>query len=425
MDVLVVGGGGREHALVWSLANSKSVNNIYCTPGNAGIGLQAQCWNIPADNVDMLVATAVDRDVDLVVVGPEVPLTAGLADRLRADGVACFGPSKNAAILEGSKAFAKEFMGRHGIPTSAFKIFDELNPALNFVADSPWGYPLVVKADGLAAGKGVVICNDPDEADAAVRAAMLEQVFGNAGKRLVVEAFIRGVEATCMAICDGEKAVPLVVSQDHKAVYDGDKGPNTGGMGAYAPATHVLDEAGTEWVLKEVLQPTVDGMAAEGRAFQGVLYAGLMLTDQGTQVLEFNCRFGDPETQVVIPLLNEDLAVRLNGIANGDGGGGPIQWSGRHAACVVLAAPGYPGKSPLRLPIHGLEETMDDVLVFHAATAREGDQLVTNGGRVLSITGLGDSLDTALSNAYGAIEKISFEGMHYRSDIGRRGENKQ
>lgn len=425
MDVLVVGGGGREHALVWSLANSKSVNNIYCTPGNAGIGLQAQCWNIPADNVDMLVATAVDRDVDLVVVGPEVPLTAGLADRLRADGVACFGPSKNAAILEGSKAFAKEFMGRHGIPTSAFKIFDELKPALNFVADSPWGYPLVVKADGLAAGKGVVICNDPDEADAAVRAAMLEQVFGNAGKRLVVEAFIRGVEATCMAICDGEKAVPLVVSQDHKAVYDGDKGPNTGGMGAYAPATHVLDEAGTEWILKEVLQPTVDGMAAEGRAFQGVLYAGLMLTDQGTQVLEFNCRFGDPETQVVIPLLNEDLALRLNGIANGDGGGGPIQWSGRHAACVVLAAPGYPGKSPLRLPIHGLEETMDDVLVFHAATAREGDQLVTNGGRVLSITGLGDSLDTALSNAYGAIEKISFEGMHYRSDIGRRGENKQ
>ena len=425
MDVLVVGGGGREHALVWSLANSKSVNNIYCTPGNAGIGLQAQCWNIPADNVDMLVATAVDRDVDLVVVGPEVPLTAGLADRLRADGVACFGPSENAAILEGSKAFAKEFMGRHGIPTSAFKIFDELNPALNFVADSPWGYPLVVKADGLAAGKGVVICNDPDEADAAVRAAMLKQVFGNAGKRLVVEAFIRGVEATCMAICDGEKAVPLVVSQDHKAAYDGDKGPNTGGMGAYAPATHVLDEAGTEWVLKEVLQPTVDGMAAEGRAFQGVLYAGLMLTDQGTQVLEFNCRFGDPETQVVIPLLNEDLAVRLNGIANGDGGGGPIQWSGRHAACVVLAAPGYPGKSPLRLPIHGLEETMDDVLVFHAATAREGDQLVTNGGRVLSITGLGDSLDTALSNAYGAIEKINFEGMHYRSDIGRRGENKQ
>jgi len=425
MDVLVVGGGGREHALVWSLANSESVNAVYCAPGNAGIELQAQCWNIPADNVDMLVATTVDRNVDLVVVGPEVPLTAGLADRLRAEGVACFGPSKNAAILEGSKAFAKEFMARHDIPTSAFKVFDDSNSALNFVADSPWGYPVVVKADGLAAGKGVVICNDPDEASAAVRAAMMEQVFGNAGKRLVVEAFIHGVEATCMAICDGEKALPLVISQDHKAAFDGDKGPNTGGMGAYAPATHVLDEDGTERILKEVLQPTVDGMAAEGRTFQGVLYAGLMLTDEGTQVLEFNCRFGDPETQAVIPLLNEDLALRLHGIANGDGVGESIQWSGRHAACVVLAAPGYPGKSPLSLPIHGLAEPMDDVLVFHAATARNGQQLVTNGGRVLSITGLGDSLDTALSNAYGAIHKISFEGMHYRSDIGRRGENKQ
>ena len=425
MDVLVVGGGGREHALVWSLANSESVNAVYCAPGNAGIELQAQCWNIPADNVDMLVATTVDRNVDLVVVGPEVPLTAGLADRLRAEGVACFGPSKNAAILEGSKAFAKEFMARHDIPTSAFKVFDDSNSALNFVADSPWGYPVVVKADGLAAGKGVVICNDPDEASAAVRAAMMEQVFGNAGKRLVVEAFMHGVEATCMAICDGEKALPLVISQDHKAAFDGDKGPNTGGMGAYAPATHVLDEDGTERILKEVLQPTVDGMAAEGRTFQGVLYAGLMLTDEGTQVLEFNCRFGDPETQAVIPLLNEDLALRLHGIANGDGVGESIQWSGRHAACVVLAAPGYPGKSPLSLPIHGLAEPMDDVLVFHAATARNGQQLVTNGGRVLSITGLGDSLDTALSNAYGAIHKISFEGMHYRSDIGRRGENKQ
>ena len=316
-------------------------------------------------------------------------------------------------------------MARHDIPTSAFKVFDDSNSALNFVADSPWGYPVVVKADGLAAGKGVVICNDPDEASAAVRAAMMEQVFGNAGKRLVVEAFMHGVEATCMAICDGEKALPLVISQDHKAAFDGDKGPNTGGMGAYAPATHVLDEDGTERILKEVLQPTVDGMASEGRTFQGVLYAGLMLTDEGTQVLEFNCRFGDPETQAVIPLLNEDFALRLHGIANGDGVGESIQWSGRHAACVVLAAPGYPGKSPLSLPIHGLAEPMDDVLVFHAATAREGDQLVTNGGRVLSITGLGDSLNTALSNAYGAIQKIGFEGMHYRSDIGRRGENKQ
>jgi phosphoribosylamine--glycine ligase len=425
MDVLVVGGGGREHALVWSLANSESVNTVYCAPGNAGIERLAECWKIAAGNVDVLATAAVDKNVDLVVVGPEVPLTAGLADRLIAKGVACFGPSKKAAVLEGSKAFAKAFMARQGIPTSAFEIFDDLEPALDFVTNSPWGYPVVIKADGLAAGKGVVICNNPDEARAAVQAAMADQVFGNAGKRLVVEAFMRGIEATCMAICDGEKALPLVVSQDHKAAYDGNKGPNTGGMGAYAPATQVLGEIGTERILQEILQPTVDGMAAEGRAFHGVLYAGLMLTDEGAQVLEFNCRFGDPETQAVIPLIDEDFAARLNRIANGDGVGGPIQWSKRHAACVVLAAPGYPGRSPHGLPINGLAEAIDDVLVFHAATAREEDRLVTSGGRVLGVTGLGDSLDAALSNAYGAIGKISFEGMHYRSDIGRRGEDKQ
>jgi len=241
-----------------------------------------------------------------------------------------------------------------------------------------------------------------------------------------VEAFMRGVEATCMAICDGERALPLVVSQDHKPVYDGDLGPNTGGMGAYAPATRALDEAGSERILQDVLQRTVDGMAAEDRVFSGVLYAGLMLTDEGPKVLEFNCRFGDPETQVVLPLIDEDFAARLAGIANGDGVGEPIQWSGGHAACVVLAAPGYPGTSPRGLPIDGLAdaEAMADVLVFHAATAHEADQLVTSGGRVLGVTGLGETLDAALSNAYGAIDKISFEGMHYRRDIGRRGEDK-
>jgi len=426
MDVLVIGGGGREHALVWSLANSDSVDTVYCTPGNAGIEQLAQRWNIAAGNIDALTTAAVEHHIDLVVVGPEAPLTAGLADRLIAEGVACFGPSSRAAVLEGSKAFSKAFMSRHGIPTAAFEIFDELASALAFVGDSPWGYPLVVKADGLAAGKGVVICDDPDAARAAVQAAMGDRVFGSAGDRLVVEAFMRGVEATCMAICDGEQALPLIVSQDHKAAYDGDKGPNTGGMGAYGPAAGVLDEAGAERILREVLQPTVDGMAAEDRAFHGVLYAGLILTDEGVQVLEFNCRFGDPETQVVIPLIDEDFAARLDGIANGDGVGEPIQWSGRHAACVVLAAPGYPGKSPHGLPIDGLAdaEAMDDVLVFHAATAHEEDRLVTTGGRVLGVTGLGDSLDDALSNAYGAIDKISFEGMHYRSDIGRRGEDK-
>ena len=426
MDVLVIGGGGREHALVWSLANSDSVDTVYCTPGNAGIERLAQRWDIAAGDIEALTTAAVDNHIDLVVVGPEAPLTAGLADRLNAAGVACFGPSSRAAVLEGSKAFSKAFMARHDIPTAAFEIFDTLEPALDFVADSPWGYPLVVKANGLAAGKGVVICDDSKTARAAVQAAMGDQVFGSAGDRLVVEAFMRGVEATCMAICDGKTALPLVVSQDHKPVYDGDLGPNTGGMGAYAPATRALDEAGSERILRDVLQRTVDGMAAEDRAFSGVLYAGLMLTDEGPKVLEFNCRFGDPETQVVLPLIDEDFAARLAGIANGDGVGEPIQWSGGHAACVVLAAPGYPGTSPRGLPIDGLAdaEAMADVLVFHAATAHEADRLVTSGGRVLGVTGLGETLDAALSNAYGAIDKISFEGMHYRRDIGRRGEDK-
>jgi phosphoribosylamine--glycine ligase len=424
MDVLVVGGGGREHALVWALSNSPSVDKIFCAPGNAGMEGLAERWNIAASNIDALAAAATEHAVDLVVVGPEAPLTAGLADRLRADGIACFGPSRRAAVLEGSKAFAKEFMRRHGIPTAPCEIFDAMEAAIAFVDDCPWGYPIVVKADGLAAGKGVVICGDAEQARAAIHASMEESVFGSAGDRVVVEAFVRGVEATCMAICDGERALPLLVSQDHKPAFDGDEGPNTGGMGAYAPARQVLDDETAARVLDEVLQPTVEGMAAEDRAFQGVLYAGLMLTEDGPQVLEFNCRFGDPEAQVVLPLIDEDLGERLEAIANGHGVGDPIRWSGKHAACIILAAPGYPGKSPHGLAIDGLDAaaTMDGVVVFHAATAHENDHLVTNGGRILGVTGLGDSLDAALSRAYEAVGAIDFEGMHYRSDIGRRGE---
>jgi len=424
MDVLVVGGGGREHALVWSLSRSPSVGQIYCAPGNAGIESLATRLDIAAGNIGALTSAVNDHAIDLVVVGPEAPLVAGLADRLATEGVACFGPSSKAAVLEGSKAFAKAFMRRHSIPTAPFEIFDDAGKALAFVDDPPWGYPLVVKADGLAAGKGVVICSDVAEARAAVEAAMGASVFGRAGDRLVVEDFVTGVEATCMALCDGETALPLVVSQDHKPVFDGDKGPNTGGMGAFAPAHNVLDEATAARIHEEVLQPVVDGMAGEGRVFSGVLYAGLMLTDSGPQVLEFNCRFGDPEAQVVIPLIDEDFGERLMAIANGEGVGAPMQWSGRSAACVVLAAPGYPGESPQGLKIEGLDavENLDDVVLFHAATSRDTDGLVTNGGRVLGVTGIGDSLDAALSAAYGAVDKISFEGMHYRRDIGRRGE---
>ncbi len=424
MDVLVVGGGGREHALVWALSNSPSVDTLYCAPGNAGIGALAERWDIAAGNVDALTTAALDHAVDLVVVGPEAPLTAGLADRLVSEDIACFGPSRKAAVIEGSKAFAKAFMARHNIPTAGFEIFDDADAAAKFVADSPWGYPVVIKADGLAAGKGVVICEDAEQAVSTVRDAMEKSVFGRAGDRLVVEEFIHGVEATCMAICDGSRALPLLVSQDHKPAFDGDKGPNTGGMGAFAPADRVMDVASVDRVMREVLQPTVDGMAADGRPFKGILYAGLMLSDNGLSVLEFNCRFGDPEAQVVLPLIDEDFAVRLESVAQDDDVGGPINWSDNHAACVVLASPGYPGKSPTGAPISGLDEVAqrDDVIVFHAATAREDDNLVTSGGRVLGVTGLGGSLDDALGNAYAAIDKIHFEGMHYRRDIGRRGE---
>jgi phosphoribosylamine--glycine ligase len=286
---------------------------------------------------------------------------------------------------------------------------------------------VVVKADGLAAGKGVIICADPDQAQAAVRAAMEDAVFGRAGQRLVVEAFVRGVEATCMALCDGERAVPLPVSQDHKPAFDGDTGPNTGGMGAYAPARRVLPDELAAAVQEDILQLVVDGMAAEDRVFQGVLYAGLMITDDGPRVLEFNCRFGDPEAQVVLPLIDEDFGERLEAIANGDGAGGPLRIADRHTACVVLAAPGYPGRSSTGMPIRGLEtaEQMDDVVVFHAATSQDKDQLVTSGGRVLGVTGMGTTLDDALARAYAAVKTIRFEGMHYRSDIGRRGDSAQ
>ncbi len=422
MDVLVVGGGGREHALVWALSNSPSVDKIYCAPGNAGMEGLAERWNIAAGDIDGLTAAAIEHAVDLVVVGPEAPLTAGLADRLRAQDIACFGPSSKAAVIEGSKAFAKEFMQRHGIPTAPSEVFDNVETALAFVNDCPWGYPLVIKADGLAAGKGVVICDAAEQAGAAIRASMEDSVFGRAGDRIVVEAFVRGVEATCMALCDGERALPLLVSQDHKPAFDGDEGPNTGGMGAYAPARQVLDDDTAARVLADILQPTIEGMAAEGRAFQGVLYAGLMITEDGPLVLEYNCRFGDPEAQAVLALVDEDLGERLEAIANGHGVGDPIRWSGKHAACVILAAPGYPGQSPHGLAIDGLEAAakMDDVVVFHSATAHENGQLVTSGGRVLGVTGLGDSLDAALDKAYEAVGAISFEGMRYRRDIGRR-----
>lgn len=426
MDVLVVGGGGREHALVWALARSPSVDKIYCAPGNAGIAQIAECWNIMPGDLQGLARAADQHAVDLVVVGPEAPLTSGIAAVLEQVDIACFGPTAAAAILEGSKAFAKSFMARHDIPTPAFRVFHDLTPAVEFARAPEWGFPTVVKADGLAAGKGVIMCGDPNEAERAVRRCMEEGAFGAAGSTVVVEQCLRGAEATVMALTDGERLVVLPPSQDHKQAYDGDKGPNTGGMGAFAPADDVVDAEMLEQITESILRPTIEGMNAEDRRFQGVLYAGLMLTDAGPSVLEFNCRFGDPEAEVVLPLIDGDFGELLAAIADGcvpD----TIAISDRHAATVMLAADGYPGKYRQGDPIAGLAAAaaLDDVVVFHAGTGEDDEQIVTTGGRVLGVTGTGDSREAALAAAYGAVDAISFPGMHYRRDIGRRNQEQR
>jgi len=423
MDVLVVGGGGREHALVWALRRSPSVDKIYCAPGNAGIAQIAECWDITPGDLNGLARAADEHAVDLVVVGPEAPLTSGISAVLDQVGIACFGPTAAAAILEGSKAFAKAFMERHDIPTPAFRVFQDLTPAIEFARAPEWGFPTVVKADGLAAGKGVLMCDDAGEAEHAVRLCMEDGAFGAAGSTVVIEQCLQGAEATVMALTDGERLVVLPPSQDHKQAYDGDKGPNTGGMGAFAPADDVVDAEMLEQITTRVLQPTIDGMAAEDRPFQGVLYAGLMLTDAGPSVLEFNCRFGDPEAEVVLPLIEGDVGELLAAIADG-GVPDAVTISSRHAAIVVLAADGYPGKHRHGDPIDGLSAAaaLDDVVVFHSGTGEDADRIVTTGGRVLGVTGTGDSREAALAAAYGAVEKISFPGMHYRRDIGHRDE---
>ena len=421
MDVLVVGGGGREHALVWALSRSASVDKIYCAPGNAGIARIAECWDLRPGDLQSLALTADEHAVDLVVVGPEAPLASGIAEVFDGVGIPCFGPRKPAAIIEGSKAFAKAFMQRHGIPTAGFQVFHDPQKALSFAQHPDWDFPIVVKADGLAAGKGVLICETAAEAEAAVRGMMTEGTFGAAGSTVVVEEFLTGTEVTIMALSSGDAVLPLVPSQDHKQAFDGDRGPNTGGMGAYAPAYRVADPDLVARVSAEVLEPTVRGLAEEDRRFAGVLYAGLMLTDAGPRVLEYNCRFGDPEAQAVIPLIEGDFGELLATIAEGTSPG-PIQWSERHCACVVVASEGYPGKYRRGDAIVGLNaaEARDDVIVFHSGTGLERDELITTGGRVLGVSALGDTLDAALDLAYRAVGDIRFPGMHYRRDIGRR-----
>ena len=416
-DVLLVGGGGREHALAWKLAQSPGLGRMIAGPGNPGIAAHARCVPVKDTAIDDLVALALQERPDLVVVGPEVPLALGLADRMRAAGFAVFGGSAAAARLESSKAFAKELMARHRIPTARFGTFREAVAARAFCREL--GAPLVVKADGLAAGKGVLICRSLGEADAALAQCLEARAFGDSGLTVVVEEFLQGEEASFFALSDGTTALPLAAAQDHKTVWDGDRGPNTGGMGAYSPAP-VMDAAMEARVMAEIVRPTIAAMAAEGAPYTGVLFVGLMITREGPKVIEFNCRFGDPECQALLPRLQEDLLALLLAAATGKGLPPTLAWSPRASVCVVMTSAGYPGRYDTGTAITGLEAAgaLPDVTVFHAGTARAGGGLVTAGGRVLGVQALGDDVAAAIRTAYAAVERIRFDGAHYRRDIG-------
>ena len=421
MRILVVGSGGREHALAWKLAQSPGLSGLCCLPGNGGTA--ALGTNLPGspEDIDAVVRAAREHDVGLVVIGPEAPLVAGLADRLRAAGLPTFGPSAAAARLEGSKAFCKEFLARHGIPTAAFRVFDDPAAALDHLGRRP--LPVVVKADGLAAGKGVVVCTERPAAEAAVREMLVERRFGAAGARVVLEDCLVGEEASLLVLTDGTRCVPLRAAQDHKRVGDGDRGPNTGGMGAYVPAP-VLDERLLGRVLDRVVEPTVAGMRAEGAPFAGCLYVGLMIVDGEPFVLEYNVRFGDPETQPVLVHLADDLLPLLEGAARGVLPARAPAWHPGAACCVVLAQDGYPGQTRKGAAIEGLEQAgqVPGAVVFHAGTRRDGDGTVrVSGGRVLGVTARGADLGEARDRAYEAADRIRWDGKYCRRDIGRRG----
>jgi phosphoribosylamine--glycine ligase len=418
MKILVVGSGGREHALVWKLSQSPKAEKIFVAPGNGGIGNLAEIVPIPMDDLSALAAFAEKNRIDLTVVGPELPLTMGIVDVFEERGRRIFGPNKEAAEIEGSKAFAKNFMEKHHIPTARFKVFTSHLEAIDFAGSV--SYPVVVKADGLAAGKGTMVVNDPQEAKSKIEEIMVERVFGEAGSKILIEEFLVGEEVTVMAFTDGERVIPMVSAQDHKRIGDGDTGLNTGGMGAYAP-TSIVSQTMVLQITEEILEPTIRGLAEQGRKYTGVLYTGLIITERGPKVLEYNCRFGDPETQVVLPLLDSDLVQIFSDITDGYLSFDEIKWKDAFAACVVLASRGYPVSSEKGVPIKGLEDLeMDSCAFFHAGTAREGNQLVTNGGRVLGVSAVDNSLREALDRAYGAVEKIRFDGMQYRRDIGWR-----
>ncbi len=421
MKIAVIGSGGREHALVWKLHHSPSVEKLICIPGNPGTEKLAANVAVTIDNHEAVIDVMKQYSIDLAVIGPEVPLVAGLADRIREAGIRCFGPGIQAARLEGSKAFSKDFMKRHNIPTAEFRIFtaEQQYDAIRYLDELP--VPVVIKASGLAAGKGVIICSDREEARDVVRSMLQGDAFKEAGSTIVIEEFLVGEEVSIFALCDGARFVILPPAQDHKKILDGDKGKNTGGMGAYAPAPVATDEL-IQHVKETIIVPTVRGMRDEGYPFTGCLYAGLILTESGVKVLEYNCRFGDPETQVVLPLVDYDLAEILLECADGELSRGKIPFHDASAVCVVMASGGYPDEYKTGMTISGLQNVKekDGVVVFHAGTKREGNNIVTAGGRVLGVTAIGykNDFEETIRTAYRAVEKITFDGAYYRSDIG-------
>jgi phosphoribosylamine--glycine ligase len=426
MRILVIGGGGREHALVWKLAHSRRAQKIYCAPGNAGISRIAECINLKTSDLEGLANFAANQKIDLTIVGPEAPLIGGIVDRFEARGLQIFGPATDPALIEGSKSFAKELMVKYNIPTAKYWHCDSAEDAherthVYFAVHPGSETRLVVKADGLAAGKGVVIANNEEEAHQAIDRLMRQRIFGAAGDRLVLEEYLTGEEVSIMAFTDGEHVVPMPPVQDHKRVFDDDTGPNTGGMGAYGPVPHLPPSLMSE-ALDSVLKPAVAAIRDLGIPYKGILYAGLILTPQGLKTLEFNCRFGDPETQVVLPLLETDLVDIVDSIVNCCFDQVQVRWKSEYAACVVAASGGYPGEYATGKVIEGLERASlsEGCLVFHAGTRLENGLFVTDGGRVLGVTGMGGDLSEAVSRAYAGISQIDFDGMHYRRDIARR-----